>query len=210
MIDVKYRFDIKQGTEEWHKAKDLKLSASRATAIMSNGKGLKTLVRELMVNHYSSNSYPEYSSNYKNASMQRGNDFESKARTIYELETGNKVQEVGLVEMGEYVAVSPDGLIDEDGLIEIKNLEDKVFLELAYTGHVDSNHRNQMQMQLFVTGRKWVDYWVFNPNFNPCYIRKRFYPDMDDFMKIREGINSGIKLIKKEKAILDEMFKVGD
>lgn len=209
MSNVNYRYDIKQGTDEWHNAKDLKLSASKATAIMANGKGLKTLVRELLTKHYSSGAHPAYSNEYRNEHMQRGNDYEASARMIYELETGNKVTEVGLVEMGEYVAVSPDGLVGEEGLLEIKNINDKDFLELIINKKIDSNHRNQMQMQMYVTGRKWCDYFVFNPNFNPNYFMVRIYPDMEEFSRLITGIQHGEQLIRTEKAMLDKMLKVG-
>ena len=209
MKEVKYRYDIKQGTDEWHLAKDLKLSASRATAIMANGKGLKSLVRELLTKHYSSGAHPAYSNEYQSGHMKRGNDYEATARMIYEMETGNKVTEVGLVEMGEYIAVSPDGLIGEDGLLEIKNINDKDFLELVISKKIDSNHRNQMQMQLYVTGRKWCDYFVFNPNFNPSHFMVRIYPDHDEYSRLMTGLQAGVRLIETEKAMLDKMLKAG-
>ncbi len=201
---------MEQYSDEWWNIRKLKLTGSNATAIMNNGKGLKTLVRDVMCEYYSSGAYEAYSNKYSNAHIERGHEYEDTASTIYELETGNKTQKVGCITFGDYVMVSPDRLVGDDGLLEIKNLSDKVFLDLAITGKVDSNHRNQMQMQLFVSGRKWVDYFAFCPNFNPCYFKKRFYPDLDDFTRIKEGIDSGTKLIQQEKAILDEMFKVGD
>ena len=209
MSKVNYRYDIKQGTDEWHRAKNLKLSASKATAIMANGKGLKSLVRELLTKHYSSGAHQAYTNEFSNRHIERGNEYEASARMIYELETGNKVTEVGLVEMGEYVAVSPDGLVGEEGLLEIKNINDKDFLELIINKKIDSNHRNQMQMQLYVTGRKWCDYFVFNPNFNPNYFMVRIYPDMEEFSRLIAGIKHGEQLIRTEKAMLDKILKVG-
>lgn len=201
-----YRFDITQRTEEWHKLKELRMSASHATAIMANGAGLKTLIEELVTDYYSSENYEEFSSKPNNRHLDRGNEFEDKARMIYELETGNKVKQVGIVLLGDYVSCSPDGLVGEDGLLEIKCPANKEFMRLALTGKIDSNHRNQMQMQMYVTGRSRCWYLAFNPNFNPCYILKEVTADKNEFARISDGIKSGEKMIKEIKDITDNMF----
>lgn len=203
---MKIYYDIKQGTDEWHKLKELKLSASHATAIMANGAGLKSLVEELITDYYSSDNYSEFTNKLDNKHINRGNEYEEKARAIYELETGNKVTQVGFVELDEYVGVSPDGLVGDDGLIEIKSPANKEFMRLAITGKIDSNHKNQMQMQMYVTGRKWCDYFVFNPNYEPCFIRKRVYADMDEFSRLIVGLEHGRKLIRDIKNVTDKMF----
>lgn len=207
MMKPKYHFEIEQGTPEWHKIKELKMSASHATAIMTNGKGLRTLVEELITDYYSSDNYEEFTNKIQNKHIERGNEYEQKARTIYELETGNEVKQVGFVELDEFTGVSPDGLVGEDGLIEIKNPANKEFMRLALTGKIDSNHLNQMQMQMYVTGRKWCDYFVFNPNYEPCFIRKRVQADPDEFSKIIQGLDTGRKLIREMKDMTDKLFK---
>lgn len=199
--------DIAQGTDEWFEVKKGKLTASHATAIMANGKGLQTLVEEIITDYYSSDNYPEYTNRLSNKHIDRGNEFEAKARTIYELETGNKVEQVGFVELDEFVGCSPDGLVGDDGLIEIKNPANKEFVRLALTGKIDSNHLNQMQMQMYVTGRKWCDYFVFNPNYEPCFIKKRVEADQNEFTRLIQGLNTGRKMIKETMRITDMMFK---
>lgn len=198
--------DIEQGTEEWFNIKKGKLTASHATAIMANGKGLKTLVEEVITDLYSSDNYPEFTNRLDNRHVARGNEYESKARTIYELETGNKVKQVGFVELDEYVGASPDGLVGDDGLLEIKNPANKEFMRLALTGKIDSNHLNQMQMQMYITGRQWCDYFAFNPNYNPCYIKKRVYADTNEFVRLIQGLKTGRKLIKEYRNMTDKMF----
>jgi len=199
--------ECEQRSPEWHKARDLKLTASNATAIMSAGKGLETLCNDILIKHYSSGAYEDFVNDPFTRHMQRGVEFENKARVIYELSTGNKVKQVGFVEFDEYSGCSPDGLIGDYGMLEIKNLSDKAFVDLAVTGKVDSSHRNQIQMQLYLTGRHWCDYFAFNPNFDPCYICVRFKPEADSFERIKHGINCGKKIIESKKERLDKIFK---
>lgn len=202
--------EIEQGSKEWHKLRNLKFTASNASTIMANGKGLETLVKEMIADFYSSQQYDEYSNKYKNEAMQRGNDFESMARTFYTLETGNDVEQVGFVECDEYIGCSPDGLIGDDGLIEIKNHSDKVFVELMTTRKIDPKYRAQMQMQMWVTGRKYCDYFGFNPNYQPSFYMERVYPDPVEFKRIEAGLQTGIKLVKTAREKLDKIFLKGE
>lgn len=202
-------YNCEQRSKEWFDIRDLKMTASHATAVMAAGKGLETLVNELLVNHYSSRTYEEYLDDYTGKHMQRGIDFEERARRIYELKSGNKVDQVGFIEYDEYSGCSPDGIIGNYGLIEIKNLSDKVFFDLLLTGKVDSNHRNQMQMQMYLTQRHWCDYFAFNPNFTPSYVCIRFLPDHEAIMRIKEGLKVGRDMIKRKMSIIEEKLKGG-
>ena len=198
--------EVEQGTEEWFELKKGKMTASHATAIMANGKGLVSLVEEIITDLYSSDNYPEFTNRLSNKHVDRGNEYEAKARAIYELETGNKVKQVGFVELDEYAGCSPDGLVGEDGLIEIKSPANKEFMRLALTDKIDSNHLNQMQMQMYITGRSWCDYFVFNPNYEPCFILKRVKADANEFNRLTEGLQTGRRLIKETRNVTDKMF----
>lgn len=201
-------YNMEQGTKEWRDVRKMHFTASNANAIIANGKGLQTLVDDMLSEYYSSGNYPEYTDDYKNYQMKRGNDYEEKARKIYEFETGNKVETVGFIELDDRVGVSPDGLVGEDGLVEIKNHSDKVFMKLAETKKIDKKYLDQMQMQMFVTQRNWCDYFAFNPNFTPSFIRIRVNKDIEVFGQIVEGLRTGRKLLEEKKAILDKMFEV--
>lgn len=198
--------DLEQRSPEWFAVRDLKMTASNATAIMANGKGLESLVEEIITDYYSSDNYKEFTNKVDNKHVQRGVDFEEKARAIYELETGEKVKQVGFVELDKYVGCSPDGLVGDKGLVEIKSPANKEFMRLALTNKIDSNHLNQMQMQMYVTGRDWCDYFVFNPNYEPCYIKIRVNADPNEFERLKQGLETGRKLIKEMKDRTDKMF----
>ena len=200
-------YNMEQGTKEWRDVRKLKFTASHASTIIANGKGLQTLVDEMLAEYYSSGNYPEYTDEYKNYQMKRGNDFEDKARKIYEFETGDKVETVGFIELDDRIGVSPDGLVGEDGLVEIKNHSDKVFLKLAETKKIDKKYLDQMQMQMFVTGRSWCDYFAFNPNFNPSFIKIRVNKDVEVFGQLVDGLRAGRTLLEEKKKIFDELFE---
>lgn len=201
-------YNMEQGTKEWRDVRKLKFTASHANAIIANGKGLQTLVDDMLSEYYSSGNFPEYTDDYKNYQMQRGNDYEEKARKIYEFETGNKVETVGFIEMDERIGVSPDGLVGDDGLVEIKNHSDKVFMKLAETRKIDKKYLDQMQMQMFVTERSWCDYFAFNPNFTPSFIIIRVKKDIETFKQLVDGLRTGRQLLEDKKAILDKIFEI--
>ena len=188
--------DIEQRSREWFEIRKLKFTASNATAIRANGKGLETLAKELVRDYYSSRAYEEYALDVNSKHLARGCKFEDTARSIYELETGEKVEQVAFVEKSKYIGCSPDGLVGLDGLLEIKNPDDKVFFDYVLTGKIDSSHYNQIQMQLYVTGRKWCDYFVFNPNFTPNYVLKRIYRDDEAIAQIAVGLSKGETMLR--------------
>lgn len=207
---MKVYTDIEQGTKEWHQIRELKFTASHASTIMANGKGLITLCKQMLAEYYSSQAYEEFSEKYKSSHMKRGNEFEDRARMIYEMETGSTVKQVGFIEMSDFIGCSPDGLVDDEGLIEIKCHSDEVFLQLVMDGKIEKKYIDQMQMQMYVSGRKWCDYFAFNPNFQPCYLKKRMFADADKFDLLREGLRTGTKYLMEQKRILDTKLQKGE
>ena len=180
-----------QGSDEWFEVRRLKLTGSKATAIASNGAGLKTLVTELILDMFTEKE------SYTNKDMERGNYLEPIARAKYEFEYGVDVIEVGFIEHTEYSGYSPDGLVNDDGLIENKSRNNKIHLELLRTKKIDTGTVWQMQMGMLVTGRKWCDFISYNPNFKNSMFVQRVYRDEVAISKIENGIIEGTKLIKE-------------
>lgn len=187
-----------QGTDEWFAIRKGKMTASHAQAIGNCGKGLDTYITELMAEFYSSGEKEQFT----NKHTERGNELEPIARSMYELETGNIVTQIGFMH-NEYVGASVDGLVGEDGLIEIKCVDDvSYFKHLLYgQAEVDTKYIWQVQMQLLVTGRKWCDLVVYNPNYEKSMCIFRIEPDQEKIESLEKGIIKGIELIKiiKEK-----------
>lgn len=181
-----------QGSPEWHEHRLGLLTASEAQAIASNGAGLKTLVTKLVAERLTR----KQEQGYMNSDMQRGKDLESEARCSYELETGNVVTEVGFCKLDDDVGSSPDGLVGEDGGVEIKCFNDSKFVDYMFTEKVDTGYEWQCHFNIYVTDRQWWDYVVYNPNFEKPLIIKRIYRDELAINKIKLGIESGKELIK--------------
>lgn len=136
--------------------------------------------------------------------MERGRIREHEARRIYAALNEIQVTEIGLVEEdGEFdtwAVCSPDGLVGNEGIIEIKVLASKFFLQ--YTdpkspkyGYIKPEYRTQIQFNLLITQRKWCDYVLYNEH-GGVYIQ-RIYPDPDYQNKIREALRYGIKFIEE-------------
>ena len=199
--------DIEQRTDEWYRIRDLKFTASHASTILAEGAGLKTLIKEILADHYSSKTYEEFSDKYTNNNIERGNEFEDKARTIYEMEVCLPVKQVGFVEMSDHVGCSPDGMVGDEGLVEIKNHNDKYYVNLLLTNKIEKKYYNQMQMQLYVTDRKWCDYFAFNPNFpEKPFVLIRVYPDEITFGKLRNALERATNDLLEQKKIIDDVI----
>ena len=184
--------NFEQGTEEWFKVRLGKFTASNAQAIASNGAGLDTLIFEKVAEIMTG----KMKESYTNTDIERGNELEKMARNSYELETGIIVKQVGFVEKDGFVGCSPDGFIAEDGLQEIKCKNDANFARFLYDGKIDTEHIWQMQMQLFVTERQWVDYVLYNPNFPKPIIITKVVRDEIAIAKLNAGIMTGVARVK--------------
>ena len=102
---------------------------------------------------------------YVNAAMQWGMDHEDTARRWYSRNRGCQVDQIGFMVHPEYdfVGVSPDGLVAHDGLIEIKCPQAKGFRQVMDTRQMPPRYRWQVQGQLWVCDRQWLDFVCFYP-----------------------------------------------
>lgn len=192
---MKYHYDIEQRSEAWFEAKKGKMSASNAETILANGKGLETYIYNLMAEYYSKGEKVHYT----NADIERGILLEPEAKIEFEFYTGLEVREVGYVELNDYILVSPDGLIGDDGLIEIKCPNDSVYFKLLLSDNIKPEYIAQMQMQLYVTDRQYCYFVSYNPNFEKSLYIKKINRDEEMIEKLKKGLAEGTKLIKEIK-----------
>ncbi len=200
--------NVEQQTEEWFELrKQYPLTASKAQAIGNNGKGLESLIWVVLSEKYSSAPKESFSTE----DTERGNELEPQARELYELETGNTVETVGFVtneKVSKVGGASPDGLVNKDGLLEIKAFADtkhfKAIVDFKKTGtfEIESQYVWQMQMQMLFTGRKWVDFLAYNPNYSQSLLIQRVKADKEMQSKIKEGLEKGENIIKEIEANL--------
>ncbi len=190
--------NVEQRSPEWFKLKEKRMSASHATAISANGKGLETYVNQLMYEYYSTGE-PK---SYKGPAMERGNELEDSAAFMYAMETGYEVEKIGFVIHSDYAGCSPDAFChskipSEKGMAEIKCREDKEYFRLLRGGKLDTGDIWQMQMQLLICRRDWCDFVAYNPNYKKELIITRVLPDPNAADKIRMGLISGQKMIEE-------------
>lgn len=155
-----------QSSPEWLQARCGLVTASRINDVLATIKSGEAATRasyrsQLVAERLSGKP----SESFTNAAMQWGTETEPFARAAYELHTGFMVDQVGLIRHPEIVfsGASPDGLINDDGLIEIKCPETKTHIEYALAGKAPAKYQNQMLWQMECTGRQWCDFASFDP-----------------------------------------------
>lgn len=169
---------MQQGTEEWRNARIGKVTASRVADIVAKTKtGYSTsranYMSELICERLTGNA----TDTYKSPAMMHGTETEPLARTTYEIYSGNMVTEIGLVPHPEIInaAASPDGLIDDDGLLEIKCPNTATHIETLLGKSVPSRYITQIHWQMACTGRKWCDFVSFDnrmPSHLQLFVRR--------------------------------------
>lgn len=184
--------NVDQNSPEWFACRAGKLTASDAKTISVGGKGLETVCYKKVAEILTGKA----EEGYKSPAMDRGHELEDMAACAYEIETLNITQKVGFCELDEFTGASPDRLVGEDGLVEIKCKTDSVYVRELLGEPIDPEHYSQMQMQMKVTGRKWCDYVIFNPNFPRSIIIRRVERDEPTIARIEAGLAIGVATIK--------------
>lgn len=143
---------------------------------------------------------------YQNAAMRFGSEQEALARTAYEAATGNVVFEVGFVTDDDgYFGVSPDGLIDDDGVLEIKTMVSSDTLFKAVVEGDISEYIDQINGYLWLMGRKWVDLVLWAPDLADLGLQmtiKRVTRDENAIEALETDLLSFIKLVRENEAKL--------
>lgn len=191
--------EIEQGTPEWFSIRKGKATASHAQAIGNNGKGLETYINEVVSEYFSSAEKEQYS----NIHTERGNELEPVARSMYELMNNVEVEQIGFCEYNEFVGGSPDGLIGEEGMIEIKCPDDKTYFNVLMEEKIDSAYDWQCQMNMLILERKYCDLIFYNPNFEKSMMIFRLVPDE----KMQEDLKEGFKKVEERIKELKNKYK---
>ena len=157
---------IEQGTPEWHQLRAGKVTASRVADILAQTKtGPSASRQNYLIELALQRSTGTIEPSYTNAAMEWGTQTEPQARVAYEVETENFVDQVAFIDHPTiaWFGCSPDGLISDDGLIEIKCPNSATHWEYFKAKKPPQKYVTQMQTQLCVTNRKWCDFVSFDP-----------------------------------------------
>jgi len=184
---IKYHYNIEQGTPEWH---DLRRGVLTSTAI----KTLITPTGKLADNDKTRAHVYEVAAqritgrteeNYMSFEMMRGHTEEILSRNLYGKHYA-PVTECGFVtedKLGFIVGYSPDGLVGENGLIEIKSAKAKIQVQRITGGVMPTEHFAQVQTGLWVTGRKWCDFISYSNGMKMQVIRVEVDEDYHELIE---------------------------
>jgi putative phage-type endonuclease len=160
-----------QQTEQWFTDRLGKVTASRLADVLAKTKtGYSASRANYMTQLVLERITKTRAESYSNAAMEWGVTQEPFARAAYEAHTGQMVEEVGFIQHPdiEDAGASPDGLVGDDGMVEIKCPSSSTALECWLThsqggNPVDAKYYAQMQFQMRCADRSWCDYVVFDP-----------------------------------------------
>jgi putative phage-type endonuclease len=154
-----------QGSESWFQVRIGKVTASRVADVIAKTKtGYSASRDNYMAQLICERLTGQKGESFTNAAMQHGTDTEPLARAAYEALQDVLVDEVGFVPHPtiEMAGASPDGLVGEDGLLEIKCPNTATHIETLISKVVPGKYNTQMQFQMACTGRKWCDFVSFD------------------------------------------------
>lgn len=188
---------LDQGSEEWLTARRGKITGSRfkdARDKLKGGQPSKACLGYAMdvARERIGGSAPP---KFQNAAMRTGTEQEPFARAMYEARTGHMVDEAGFYLSDDAVfGLSPDGLIDDDGVLEIKTMisSDTLFTAVA-DGDV-SAYMDQCLGYLWLLGRQWVDLVLWCPDLNHMVI-KRITRDEDAIEALEADLMAFARLV---------------
>ncbi|MGA4495129.1 lambda exonuclease family protein [Vreelandella venusta] len=183
---------MEQGSPEWLEARLGRITMSELKTLLVNGKGpggfgtgalsyMHQLIGERMTG--------ELAEPFQgNVHTRRGHELEGVARELYRDATGEaEPQEVGII-LSHDVGYSPDSLIGDDGLLEIKTKLPKYQIEVLLSGEIPAEHIAQCQGGLWVSEREWIDFVSYWPGM-PLFI-KRAYRDERLIRKIADRVEA--------------------
>jgi putative phage-type endonuclease len=157
---------IEQGSPEWFAQRLGKVTASRVADVIAKTKtGYSTSRENYMAQLVCERLTGTVAESYTNAAMQWGTDNEPLARAAYEAYADVLVDEVAMITHPRIsmAGASPDGLVGDDGLVEIKCPNTATHIDTLLTQTVPGKYVTQMQWQMACTGRQWCDFVSFDP-----------------------------------------------
>lgn len=158
--------EIIQGTPEWFSARCGKVTASKVADVIAKTKtGWGASRANYMAQLVAERLTGEVAEGFSNGAMRWGTETEPQARAAYQFYRDADVVEIGFVAHQSIAetGASPDGLVGDDGLVEIKCPNTATHIETLLGQLVLAKYVTQMQWQMACTGRAWCDFVSFDP-----------------------------------------------
>jgi hypothetical protein len=186
--------DCQQNTEEWLNLRLGHFTASSAKDLFLKPEtaGYMNCISRVL---YEKKTGVLLSENkYNSKSMDIGHEREYLAIEQYESLTFTKIHNGGFCELNEWIGCSPDGLIGDEGMIQVKCPDFSTIVEYNKTGKLPLSYLRQMQFELMVTGRKWNDFYVFYPLIEPFIIHVERNEEL--IKDIEKRVNEAVQEVK--------------
>ena len=201
---------MEQRSDEWFAARLGKVTASKVSCVTSKtqsgyGSSRETYMTQLVLERITNTPTTFFS----NAAMQWGTDQEPFARAAYEAAIDVLVDEEGFVPHPTILmsGASPDGLVRNDGLVEIKCPNSATHKKTLLSNKAESKYINQMQWQMACTGRKWCDFVSYDPRF-PEHLQlfvTRVFRDDELIAHLESEVATFLKEVSEEINKLNEL-----
>lgn len=204
-----------QGTEEWKLARVGSLGASVFHDIIAKTKTGFSTSREnrkavLVLERVTGRP----ADTYQSPAMLQGTEREPGGRNAYAFLKNVDVEEVGLIRHPTiaHTHVSPDGLVGADGMIEIKCMQPAGHLAVLQTGSIDARYLTQMAWAMACSGRKWVDFVAYSPDFpEPMQIVvKRIHRDDKLIAELEDAARVFLAEVDASLALLRERYPLAE
>jgi len=164
--------DCAQGSPEWFAARAGIPTASQFSTVMASGRGgaeSKTR-RTYMLKLAGEIITGDPMDSFSNAHTERGHEMEPEARNFYAFRHDVDPQLIGFIRNGN-AGASPDSLIGENGLLEIKTKLPHLLIDVTLRGEFPTDHKAQCQGQLWIAEREWIDLICYWPKMEPFIAR---------------------------------------
>lgn len=201
---------VDQNTDEWMDLRTGKLTGSAIAKVMANygkafGEPAKKLAVDIALAQITGKSH---SNGYTNEHMERGHEQEPLARAEYSSQYFCEVAKGGFFDNG-FTGCSPDGLIGDDGVLEIKSVIPSVHYERIRTNKYDSAYHWQLVFNLKETDRDWIDFASYCQPFTEAkrlIVFRLNKPDLvEDFEKIDVRVGEFYALVEDIKNNIREV-----
>ena len=192
--------NCEQKSEAWFEARMGRVTGTRFKALMAGES--TTTYKDLVTNIACEIITGKQEENYVSADMEKGIELEPIARNLYEELFGIKVAQIGFIipdeesKFHEWVGISPDGILPDNGILEIKCPKFKTHFEYIEGNKLPTEYRYQVQGQLFVTGLDYCDFMSFATDMKPFIIR--VYPDRELFKEFETRLDKLIIEVKQK------------
>lgn len=175
--------ELEQGSDYWLNLRAGKITCSNLYKLFTGGKGetRKKYLQELAYERFTGEFIPSF----KSPDMQYGNDTEPEARLAYQILTGNPVEQIAYCEYSDYFGGSPDGLIWDDGILEIKCFKWSTMYEVYEPDYeIDKQYMYQIQGLMYILDRQWCDFFIYHPKLKSWLKRYGRNEDIIESIKI--------------------------